>query len=111
MEGSHCYAPPSGCDRRGITLPVAEYDHSLGCAVIGGVVDRDPSQPVLDGAYLYSDNCSGTIWALNADAPNPAAAVVGRTDAGIAGFGVDQDGHVYAANLDGTISQVLGAPR
>ena len=44
MEGAHCFNPPSGCDQTGLTLPVAEYDHDVGCAVIGGVVVRDPSQ-------------------------------------------------------------------
>ena len=28
------------CNTSGLTLPVAEYDHSLGCSVTGGVVDR-----------------------------------------------------------------------
>ncbi len=41
MEGFHCYAPSEGCDQTGLTLPVAEYGHDLGCAVIGGVVVRD----------------------------------------------------------------------
>ncbi|HEX5239576.1 MAG TPA: PQQ-dependent sugar dehydrogenase [Candidatus Limnocylindrales bacterium] len=111
MEGDHCYQPSTGCDESGITLPVAEYDHSHGCAVIGGVVDRDPGQPILQGAYLYSDNCSGIIWALDADAAQPSPAQVGQTDPGIAAFGVDQAGAVYAANLNGTISRVAGVAR
>ncbi len=37
MEGSHCFNPSSGCDREGLTLPVAEYGHDLGCAITGGV--------------------------------------------------------------------------
>ena len=49
MEGFHCYQPASGCDQTGLTLPVTEYGHDLGCAVIGGVVVRDPGQGRLDG--------------------------------------------------------------
>ena len=40
MEGFHCFKPSDGCDQTGLTLPVAEYGHDLGCAVIGGVVVR-----------------------------------------------------------------------
>ena len=46
MEGFHCYEPSTGCDQTGLTLPVAEYGHDEGCAVIGGVVVRDrPAGP------------------------------------------------------------------
>ena len=50
MEGFHCFKPSSGCDRAGLTLPLAEYGHGLGCAVIGGVVVRDPRQVALTAA-------------------------------------------------------------
>jgi glucose/arabinose dehydrogenase len=49
MEGFDCFEPRDGCDQSGLTLPVAVYGHGLGCAVIGGVVVRDPNQPLLDG--------------------------------------------------------------
>ena len=42
MEGAHCFSPQSGCDENGLVLPVAEYENGVGCAVIGGVVVRDP---------------------------------------------------------------------
>ena len=58
MEGFHCYSPPTGCDQTGLTPPVAEYGHDLGCAVIGGVVVRDPADGRLDGGYLFGDACS-----------------------------------------------------
>jgi len=38
-EGNHCFLP-ADCDPAGLTPPVAEYDHSLGCAVTGGHVYR-----------------------------------------------------------------------
>jgi glucose/arabinose dehydrogenase len=57
MEGFHCFHPPAGCDQTGLTLPVAEYGHDLGCAVIGGVVVRDARQAGLDGRYLFGDAC------------------------------------------------------
>jgi len=62
MEGMHCYGA-STCDRTGLTLPVAEYDHSLGnCSITGGHIYRGSAYPALRGVYLYGDYCSGRIW-------------------------------------------------
>jgi hypothetical protein len=38
MEGWHCFNPSSGCNMSGLVLPIAEYGHSEGKAVIGGYV-------------------------------------------------------------------------
>ena len=65
MEGTHCYQPQSGCDQAGLTLPVSEYDHSLGCAVIGGVVARGDAEPSFAGWYFFSDDCSGNVWVID----------------------------------------------
>lgn len=101
-EGRHCYDPPSGCDPAGVTQPVAEYPHDLGCSVIGGVVYRGDAIPSLRGWYLFSDYCSGTVWAIEADRDDEQRPVTllesGRS---IAGFGVGDDGEVYLADLGG----------
>ena len=58
MEGDACFQPSTGCKMTGLQLPVAVYDHSQGCAIIGGYVYRGPLA-LLKGAYLFSDVCSG----------------------------------------------------
>lgn len=82
MEGAHCFEPRTGCETTGLTLPIAEYGHDLGCAVVGGVVVRDPRQPLLDGRYLFGDACTGALWVLDpaGDGPKaaPLAAMTGR---------------------------------
>ena len=65
MEGAHCFSPQADCDQTGLILPVAEYENGVGCAVIGGVVVRDPSQGRLDGGYLFGDACSDNLWLLD----------------------------------------------
>jgi glucose/arabinose dehydrogenase len=101
-EGNHCYKPPSGCDPAGVTLPVAEYPHSAGCSVIGGVVYRGEAIPALRGAYLFSDYCSGTLWAIDAgfDAPQ-APIVLAETHRAISSIGTDEAGEVYLTDLSG----------
>jgi glucose/arabinose dehydrogenase len=112
MEGLHCYSPATGCDTAGLTMPVAEYGHGPECAVIGGFVYRGAAFPVLQGGYLFADYCSGTIFAIPADATRPRSpVVVGKTSGGVSGFGEDGAGELYLANLDGTISKVVATSR
>jgi len=99
MEGFDCFAPPDGCDENGLTLPVAAYGHDLGCAVIGGVVVRDPDQPLIDGGYVFSDSCSGLLWVLDAGATGrQEATVVGESGRSISSIELDEAGTALATD-------------
>jgi glucose/arabinose dehydrogenase len=113
MEGNHCFSPKEGCPTSGITPPVAEYGHDGGaCTVIGGSVYRGKAQPLLVGGYVFADYCSGQMWAIAADVDGYQDPVpVGTAGSGIAAFGEDAAGELYAANLDGTISRLVAAAR
>ncbi len=106
MEATHCYSPPSDCNPAGLTPPVAEYYHDVGCAVVGGYVYRGSLFPLLHGAYLFSDNCSGRIWSLDASArgfQKPVQLI--DTGRSISSFGQDDAGQLYVADL--TKGQIL----
>jgi glucose/arabinose dehydrogenase len=113
MEGAHCFSPSSGCSTSGKALPIVEYAHDVGgCAVIGGHVYRGSAYPVLKGGYVFSDECSGLVWAVKATATGPQALVqVAGTSGGIAGYGEDEAGELYAADLGGQVYRVSGAAR
>src|SRR5262249_18362804 len=98
MEGRHCFRPRSGCDQSGLVLPVHEYGHDVGCAIIGGYVYRGASAPALYGGYLFGDFCSGRIWALAhaADGTWQATELL-MTDLQISSFGEDDAGELYLA--------------
>jgi glucose/arabinose dehydrogenase len=101
MEATHCFNPSSGCDPTGLTVPVAEYDHSLGCAVIGGVVVRDSRQGRLDGGYLFGDACSDNLWLMDpAGDELRAATLVAKMGRTLSSIGEGEDGSVYATSLD-----------
>jgi len=111
MEGSHCFRPAEGCDRTGLTPPIAEYGHDAGCAVIGGVVVRDPRQGRLDGGYLFGDACSDTLWLMDPDIGETKEAIVvsklGRT---LSSIGEGEDGTVYATSLSAGELLRISAP-
>ncbi|MDO8485928.1 MAG: PQQ-dependent sugar dehydrogenase [Candidatus Limnocylindrales bacterium] len=99
MEGFHCFQPRRGCDETGLTPPVAEYGHDLGCAVIGGVVVRDPDQPLLNGGYVFSDSCSGNLWLLDPAGSGPREPVlVERTGRSLSSIAEDEDGSLVATD-------------
>ena len=109
-EGSHCFNPSTGCDPDGVTMPVTEYAHGDGCAIIGGVVYRGEAVPALRGAYLFSDNCSGTLWAIDAGLEAPQVPIVlMETGRSISSFGVDGAGEVYLTELGGTLLRLTEA--
>jgi glucose/arabinose dehydrogenase len=62
-EGTRCVrgAP---CDAPGLVDPVYEYTHASGCSITGGTVYRGRAIAWLRGAYVFSDWCAGTVWAL-----------------------------------------------
>ena len=99
MEGSLCYNPSSGCNQSGKILPVAEYEHTLGCAVTGGYVYRGSNFPTLLGQYLYADYCSGRFFSLHNNAGSGWEAIqLVDTPYTISTFGEDEQGELYLAN-------------
>ncbi len=109
MEGAHCY-PSDPCDSTDLVLPVAEYDHSLGCSVTGGVVYRGPA-PDLQGIYFYGDYCSGRIWGLVQEGGGWSTQVLTNTGLSITSFGEDEAGNVYVIDFwNGDVYQVGEAP-
>jgi glucose/arabinose dehydrogenase len=111
-EGFHCYPSGDSCSTDGLTRPVTEYGHSLGCSVTGGVVYRGRTFPQLVGAYLFSDYCSGTIWAIDAASDETREpTIVGETHRSISSFGEDEAGEVYATDLNGELLRITASPR
>jgi glucose/arabinose dehydrogenase len=102
-EGMHAYrgSPPAGTE---FVMPVAEYNHELGEAVIGGYVYRGQNLPAWWGVYLYGDYGSGRVWGLLhlADGSWQNAQMF-KTGTSISSFGVDEDGEIYLVDDRGSI--------
>jgi glucose/arabinose dehydrogenase len=100
MEGLHCFNPPSGCNTAGLTMPIAEYSHAEGDAVIGGFVYRGASIPSLQGLYVFGDLDSGKIFTLKETSPNVwTRSLLTVTGKMISSFGRDQAGELYLVDI------------
>ncbi len=113
MEGNLCFdnfvAP---CSAEGLTLPVAEYDHSLGCSVSGGVVFRGPGSPAMQGLFLYADFCSGRLWGLRRPEQEEQdgwqSTLLINAPISISSIGQDQEGNVYVTSFqDGVLYSLV----
>ena len=104
MEGMHCYNPASGCNMSGLILPIAEYDHTEGDAVIGGYVYKGSAIPSLASAYIFSDHGSGTIWKLVEAPPGTwTRTKLLSSNRPISSLGQDVAGEVYFVDYSGNV--------
>lgn len=106
MEGTACYNA-STCSTAGLTLPVADYNHSLGCSVSGGEVYRASEFSRMVGMYFYGDYCSGRIWGLKRDGDNWHALQLLDTTGNVVDFGDDEAGNLYVVFLGGEVARLV----
>ena len=118
MEGHIC-SPffPTSCSTDGLTLPVAAYGHSEGCAIVGGAVYRGTKHAHLNGAFVYGDFCSGRIWALKRTQGSNAGfrqetwhaelLLLGQAAVPMSKVGAGEEGSLYALNyMTGSLYEI-----
>jgi hypothetical protein len=105
-----CPVAPPPCNDPSLTLPILDYDHSLGCSITGGYVYRGVQIPRLYGKYLYGDLCSGTMWWARENNGGWTASTFGVTAGGLYTFGQDVNGELYVGRGDGSFSKIRPGP-
>jgi hypothetical protein len=92
-------------------FPIEVKDHGSDgfCAIIGGYVVHNPDLSLLNGRYVYSDNCNGTIRSLIPQTPRAAGdRSTGLSVSNPSAFGVGGGGQLYVASLgDGHVYQIV----
>jgi hypothetical protein len=86
-------------DQTGLTLPVAEYSHTLGCSITGGAVYRGQNFPRMQGIYFYGDYCTGRIWGLKKECDVFSDTVLLDSTLRMSSFGEDEAGELYVTDL------------
>ena len=111
LEGTHCFNPPSGCDKTGKTMPVTEYEHTDTngrCSVTGGYVYRGSAIPDLVGGYVFGDYCTGEIWVISALASNGVnPTLLLNSSANISSFGERPNGELFVVDHGGRIYSIV----
>lgn len=101
FEATHAYTTS---DSAGLTMPIAEYDHALGCSISGGYVYRGEQLPELQGVYFYGDWCSGIVWNAYRDLNAQwQSGMFMDTNYSISSFGEDEAGELYILHYNGAL--------
>jgi glucose/arabinose dehydrogenase len=106
MEGLHCYTPATGCNMAGLVMPIIEYGHSEGEAVIGGYVYRGSAIPDLVGSYIMADFESGTLWMASESAGIWTRTQLLSTGRNISSLGQDALGEIHVVDYNGSVLKV-----
>ncbi|MFM7253711.1 MAG: PQQ-dependent sugar dehydrogenase [Ilumatobacteraceae bacterium] len=89
-------------DGSGATPPAFEYQHGDdGCSVSGGAVLQPGGS---DGWFVFSDYCSGRVWAMRRGTAPIRIDAMGAADAGLGNVTAvrrGSDGAIYVLLLDG----------
>jgi len=106
MEGQLCAdiggQPVTDCDRTGLEPALFEYGHDEGCAVLGGYVYRGSEMPSVDGAYIYADFCTGTVWGLWYDGQTiTKQEALTQSGLVVTSIGEDLEGNIYLFDAGG----------
>lgn len=103
-EATHAFANVAA---EGHILPIAEYSHSIGCSITGGYVYRGEAIPDLEGVYLFSDYCSGRVWASYRDLDMQWNTIEFlNTGMPVSSFGEDEANELYIIDYTGTIYRI-----
>lgn len=102
LEGTLCHDPATGCvPPPGYVPPVLEYDHTQGCAVVGGDVYRGMRYAEMQGLYFYGDYCMGKVWGLQVNGENWENTLLITSTYNFSAFGQDEAGEVYILDIGG----------
>ncbi len=112
MEGNGCFEAET-CDTTGLTPPTLQVDRDQTCAIIGGPVYRGAAIPELYGQYIYGDFCTAWIRSAPLEGNTLGAITDWSQDIGrlgqISTFGVDPDGEILVATLEGALHRIIPA--
>lgn len=85
-----------------ITPPIKDHSHAESNSVIGGPIYRGSELGDLDGAFVYGDYVTGTIWAIDVDDESHAHRTLVETDLRVIAFEAGSNGELWVVDYDYT---------
>jgi glucose/arabinose dehydrogenase len=95
-----------------VVTPVLSYPHPAICGsqqfcgdgIIGGYVMHDPTLPSLNGCYVFGDLSNPSLQVVGLQQPSAVGQIaLGPQVSNLSSFGLDASGHLYAADIGGTV--------
>jgi glucose/arabinose dehydrogenase len=92
-------------DTGATTPPVLTYSHADGCSISGGAVYRGTAIAELEPAFVYSDFCAGTIWALDLEGGRSLTLIDGLDS--VTAVREGPDGELYVLERSGSVLRLV----
>lgn len=103
MEGRALLRPEVPVGPTPILPPIKDHSHTEANSVIGGPVYRGGKLPGLDGAFVYGDYITGTIWAVKPDEDKSySSTTLCDTDQRVIAFAEGRRGELFVLDYDYT---------
>jgi len=106
-EGFEPFSNQYRKEGRTFTPPIFAYRRNYGISVTGGFVYRGDKQSSFYGVYVCGDYASKRIFGVTQEnGVLKAVRQIGTLPQGLASFGTDEAGHIYAVGYEGIIYQL-----
>lgn len=99
------FRPYSG-GGRGTIKPSVALPHPPNCSVIGGLVVRDRSLPILRGRYVFTDFCNNHLLSFKPRLGRVKARRHALRISSVTSFGESLKGALYVTSLDGSLYRI-----
>lgn len=97
-----------GAEPPGHVAPFVDYPQTGGrCSITGGEVYRGDGIPSLDGAYIFSDFCTGELLGVAAEGSPELTVLDGPIVSQPTSFGVDADGELLVLGKPGGVFRLV----
>jgi len=108
LEGTDCLLF-GGCENVDSTLPQGTYRHGDDDCGVGSAAIAYGLDPELEGALVYSDRCSGRLFAVRPATPTQprTRAIVGDLDAAVVAMVPDPAGGIWALDDEGQLGHIV----
>ena len=103
-EGRKCVT--GTCDLSRFTPPVHSYSAEAGSTAVGGFFYSGTRTPSLQGAFIYADAHTKTLFKLLSSGATWTATAIAHASFPIVAVGQGAQGEIYVATGDGSISVV-----
>lgn len=105
LEGDECFQEKT-CDRKGKIKPLLVLPRAEARSITGGEFHFTGEKSPYEGAYIFGDYETGTVWALRREKRNWKHVRIGHVPA-VSAFARDSQGTLYALGLkDGVIRKI-----
>lgn len=109
-EGNSCYSPSSGCTSVGLVPAKISIPQPTAQSITGGVFFVGNPSAAFNGTYIFGDYVTDSIWAARLVNDSVVERIRLGTINTISSFNLDNQGRVFALNVDNAIINILESP-